>query len=63
MAKCSGVIFHVEVTEHWVLAYIGHQKTEVDAHILFIWLNYSAFAVIFRRYMFVVVLGYGQFLI
>jgi hypothetical protein len=32
MVKCSGVIFHVEVAGHWVIAYIGHLRTEVDAN-------------------------------
>ena len=63
MVKCSGVIFQVEVTEHWVIAYIGHLKTEVDANSLFIWLNYLTFTVVFRTYMFVALLGCGQFLI
>jgi len=41
----------------------GHLKAEVDADTLFIWLNYLAFTVVFRTYMFVVLLGCGDFLI
>ena len=47
MVKYSGVIFQVEVAEHWVIAYIGHLKTEVDANTLFVWWNYLAFTVVF----------------
>lgn len=47
MVKYSGVIFQVEVAEHWVIAYIGHLKTEVDANTLFVWWNYLAVAVVF----------------
>ena len=47
------------VTEHGVIAFIGHLKTEVDANTLFIWLNYLAFTVVFRTYVFVVLLGCG----
>jgi hypothetical protein len=48
---------------NWIIAYIGHLKTEVDANTLFIWLNCLAFTVVFRTYIFVVLLGCGQFLI
>jgi hypothetical protein len=30
--------FEVEVMEHWVIAYIDHLKTEVDANTLFTYL-------------------------
>jgi len=41
----------------------GRLKTEADANTLFILLNYLAFTVVFRTYMFMVLLGRGQFLI
>ena len=41
----------------------GRLKTEVDANTLIMWLNYLAFTVVLRTYMFMVLLGCGQFLI
>jgi hypothetical protein len=57
------MVFQVEVMEHWAIAYIGHLQTEVTVNNLFIWLNYLLFTVVFRTYMFVMVLEFGQFLV
>ena len=56
------MVFQVEVMEHWAIAYIGHLQTEVTVNNLFIWLNYLLFTVVFRTYMFVMVLEFAYLL-
>jgi hypothetical protein len=63
MVKSSGLFFQVEVMEHWVTAYIGHLQKEVNFEKLLVWLKYLVFTAVFRMYMFMMVLGFEQFLI